>query len=146
MNYARILGFWLALSLAAHPLLAQKATPLPAGVTQTASVEGITEYKLNNGLRILLFPDPSKPQVTVNLTVLVGSRHDHVEAVGAEIDGREDLGKGGFAAPGVGFAGADRARAHAAPGAQAEKEEPQPQAAMTFGLSTLKPAPWRPST
>ena len=25
-------------------------------------------------------------------------------------------------------------------------EEPQPQAAITFGLSTLKPAPWRPST
>ena len=26
------------------------------------------------------------------------------------------------------------------------KEEPQPQAAITLGLSTLKPAPWRPST
>jgi hypothetical protein len=25
-------------------------------------------------------------------------------------------------------------------------EDPQPQAAITFGLSTLKPAPWRPST
>ena len=26
------------------------------------------------------------------------------------------------------------------------KEEPQPQAAITFGFSTLKPAPCRPST
>ncbi len=40
------------------------------------TVEGISEYRLENGLRILLFPDPSKPQVTVNLTVLVGSRHE----------------------------------------------------------------------
>ena len=26
------------------------------------------------------------------------------------------------------------------------KDEPQPQAAITLGFSTLKPAPWRPST
>lgn len=41
-----------------------------------ANVEGITEYRLDNGLRFLLFPDPSTPKVTVNLTVLVGSRHE----------------------------------------------------------------------
>ena len=40
------------------------------------SVEGITEYRLENGLQVLLFPDPSRPTVTVNLTVLVGSRHE----------------------------------------------------------------------
>src|SRR5882757_6235441 len=40
------------------------------------SVEGITEYRLDNGLRVLLFPDPSRPKVTVNLTVFVGSRHE----------------------------------------------------------------------
>ncbi|MEZ6059280.1 MAG: pitrilysin family protein [Planctomycetaceae bacterium] len=40
------------------------------------SVEGITEYRLDNGLRILLFPDESLPKVTVNLTVFVGSRHE----------------------------------------------------------------------
>jgi zinc protease len=39
-------------------------------------VEGITEYRLSNGLRVLLFPDPSKPTVTVNVTYLVGSRHE----------------------------------------------------------------------
>src|SRR5262245_115907 len=43
---------------------------------KVASVEGISEYRLKNGLRVLLFPDPSKPQVTVNMTVLVGSRHE----------------------------------------------------------------------
>ena len=39
-------------------------------------VEGITEYQMDNGVQLLLLPDPSKPQVTVNVTVLVGSRHE----------------------------------------------------------------------
>ncbi len=46
---------------------------LPAGVQQVTSVEGITEYRLANGFKVLLFPDPSKPTITVNVTVLVGS-------------------------------------------------------------------------
>src|SRR6266566_9719913 len=41
-----------------------------------ASVEGITEYQLDNGLRLLLYPDNSRAKVTVNMTVLVGSRHE----------------------------------------------------------------------
>lgn len=40
------------------------------------AIEGITEYKLENGLKVLLFPDVSRPSVTVNLTVFVGSRHE----------------------------------------------------------------------
>jgi zinc protease len=39
-------------------------------------VEGITEYRYENGVQLLLFPDQSKPQFTVNMTVLVGSRHE----------------------------------------------------------------------
>ena len=61
---------WLA---AAMPLPAQDQ---PEGVTKVATVEGITEYQLDNGLRFLLFPDQSKQQVTVNITYLVGSRHE----------------------------------------------------------------------
>jgi predicted Zn-dependent peptidase len=38
------------------------------------SVEGISEYVLGNGMHVLLFPDPSKDTVTVNVTYLVGSR------------------------------------------------------------------------
>jgi zinc protease len=49
------------------------ATPLAKKI---ASVEGITEYRLANGLHILLFPDPSTSKVTVNCTVFVGSRHE----------------------------------------------------------------------
>jgi zinc protease len=43
---------------------------------QVASVEGVTEYRFGNGARVLLFPDPSRPTITVNMTVLVGSRHE----------------------------------------------------------------------
>src|SRR5256714_12151330 len=50
-------------------LLAQ--TPAPV-----TSVEGITEFHLANGLQVLLFPDASKATVTVNMTALVGSRHE----------------------------------------------------------------------
>ncbi len=39
-------------------------------------VEGISEYRLSNGTKVLLFPDPSKEVVTVNMTVFVGSRHE----------------------------------------------------------------------
>src|SRR3989449_1880770 len=57
-------GFVLLL---AGPLAAQQ---------QITSVEGITEYRLANGLRVLLFPDQSKPTVTVNITYLVGSAQE----------------------------------------------------------------------
>src|SRR3989440_11756372 len=47
-----------------------------SGIKKGATVEGITEYQLDNGLRVLLYPDPSRAKVTVNMTVLVGSRHE----------------------------------------------------------------------
>ena len=49
---------------------------LPNGVAQRASLGGVTEYAYPNGLRVLLFPDPSNPKVTVNMTYLVGSRFE----------------------------------------------------------------------
>ncbi len=56
---------------------AKKEIKLPEGVEKVTTVEGITEYRLtSNGLRFLLFPDQSKPTITVNITYLVGSRHE----------------------------------------------------------------------
>jgi zinc protease len=49
---------------------------LPQGVQKITSVEGITEYSLPNGLNFLLFPDDSKPKVTVSITYMVGSRFE----------------------------------------------------------------------
>jgi zinc protease len=43
---------------------------------KVATIEGVTEYRLANGARVLLFPEASRPAVTVNMTVLVGSRHE----------------------------------------------------------------------
>ena len=52
------------------------AVPLPQGTQEVTKVAGITEYRLNNGLRVLLFPDSSSAKTTVNITYLVGSRHE----------------------------------------------------------------------
>lgn len=49
---------------------------IQAQMTKVASVEGITEYKMDNGLKVLLFPDNSAQTITVNITYLVGSRHE----------------------------------------------------------------------
>jgi zinc protease len=57
-------------------LLANVATAQQAAPQRVTSVEGITEYRLANGLRVLLFPDQSKPTVTVNITYLVGSAQE----------------------------------------------------------------------
>jgi zinc protease len=51
-------------------------TPTKAAAEKVTSVEGITEYDLANGMRVLLFPDQTKPTVVINLTYLVGSRHE----------------------------------------------------------------------
>ena len=45
-------------------------------IRKIASVEGITEYRLSNGLKALLFPDATQDTLTVNMTYLVGSRHE----------------------------------------------------------------------
>jgi zinc protease len=49
---------------------------LPPGVERVATIDGITEYRLQNGLRLLAFPDQTKQVVSVNITYLVGSRHE----------------------------------------------------------------------
>jgi zinc protease len=97
MKYKSIITlFILAASL---PLAAQKKKAKPAEVQPTqapapevkmqipppvkvATVEGITEYRLHNGLRVLLFPDPSKQTITVNITYLVGSKHENYGETG----------------------------------------------------------------
>src|SRR5207237_5647326 len=55
---------------------------LANGIVKQTSVEGITEYRLPNGLKVLLFPDPSKPTITVNITYLVGSRMENYGETG----------------------------------------------------------------
>src|SRR2546426_7575782 len=43
---------------------------------KVVSLEGVTEYQLANGLRLLTLPDPGIDTATVHITYLVGSRHE----------------------------------------------------------------------
>ncbi|MCE2690918.1 MAG: insulinase family protein [Rubrivivax sp.] len=63
-------------------LAGAQSTALPAGVSQVVAVEGITEYRLPNGLQVLLVPDDAKPSTTVNVTYRVGSRHENYGETG----------------------------------------------------------------
>ena len=75
-NFPRFLALlWLGIAFG-QSAFAQTALRLPAGMERVTSAEGITEYSMANGLHVLLFPDPSKPIVTVNMTYKVGSRQE----------------------------------------------------------------------
>lgn len=63
------LAFATVLALAFQPAVA-------AGAQKVTSVEGVTEYRLDNGLRVLLVPDSSADTFMVHITYLVGSRHE----------------------------------------------------------------------
>jgi len=90
-RHLRLLAF-VALSMSfTVPLAAQQPAAKPARPARAASapsavkvttVEGITEYRLPNGLRVLLLPDQTKPVATVNITYLVGSRHENYGETG----------------------------------------------------------------
>ena len=71
---------WLTAAAAFALLVVHGATfaqPLNPAFDAGPKAEGISEYTLKaNGLRVLLFPDASNPKVTVNITYLVGSRHE----------------------------------------------------------------------
>jgi zinc protease len=68
----------LVLGLAALAGAASNAAPAPKRVAaqQVRSIEGVTEYRLSNGLQVLLYPDASSSTVNVNVTYKVGSRHE----------------------------------------------------------------------
>ncbi|NDK38423.1 insulinase family protein [Pseudoxanthomonas gei] len=55
---------------------------LPKGVSAGPSIEGISQYDLTNGMKVLLFPDSTKPTVTVNLVYGVGSVHENYGETG----------------------------------------------------------------
>lgn len=75
MKLYKSLLFFTFIFIGAFVIQAQDIT-LPEGVTQGPQAEGISEFQLDNGLKVLLFPDQSKPTITVNVTYLVGSRHE----------------------------------------------------------------------
>src|SRR5690606_34188243 len=76
--FGRIIGsLVLTLSLSLF-----STTALAAKIDKVRTIEGITEYQMSNGLRILLFPDKSKDTITVNITYRVGSKHENYGETG----------------------------------------------------------------
>ncbi len=73
-----------ALAFGGLPAIASAADGMtsPKGITAGPCVEGICEYTLGNGLRVLLFPDSSKPTITVNIAYNVGSVHENYGETG----------------------------------------------------------------
>ena len=73
----------LFVNLLIHTPAQSQSGPISAGAAQLyTQVEGVSEYRLSNGLRVLLAPDASKPTMTVNITYLVGSRHENYGETG----------------------------------------------------------------
>lgn len=72
-----LLGASAACAAPKEKVVSQNALPVAV-----VTVEGITEYALPNGLKIVLYPDSSKPTATVNMTYLVGSRHENYGETG----------------------------------------------------------------
>ncbi len=62
------------------PALAEATIAHPI---QVRTLEGIGEYRLPNGLQVLLVPDASKPVITIQLTVRAGALQDPAGASGA---------------------------------------------------------------
>ena len=71
-SFRLVSGFFSIFVLAC----AVSAQTLPPGVEKVTSIEGVTEYSFPNGLHTLLFPDNSKPKITVNVVYRVGSRNE----------------------------------------------------------------------
>ncbi|NJN40380.1 MAG: insulinase family protein [Gammaproteobacteria bacterium] len=72
---------WMAVSMLALPLVAGADSGatlrVPQGFSIGPALAGISEYRLPNGLQVLLIPDASQDTTTVAITYLVGSRHEN---------------------------------------------------------------------
>src|SRR3984885_159982 len=82
-------GVWLYIaalcagSVVVATLLGATVQAAPASSARTnvaaqfvRAIEGVSEYRLSNGLQVLLDPDSSSSTITVNMTYKVGSRHE----------------------------------------------------------------------
>jgi zinc protease len=72
----------LSLLAAAPAAMAQTAPvqatvpAIPPGMSAGPAMGGIAEYRLANGLKVLLVEDHSQPLITTNIVYMVGSRHE----------------------------------------------------------------------
>ncbi len=67
---------WLTLLLFLVHMASPAWAKVPQGVISEGDVEGVQAYRLANGLRVLLVPEPSASSLTVEVAYSVGSRHE----------------------------------------------------------------------
>ena len=89
------------------------------------------------GLAAAVAAEQRHPLAAVELEREVGEQRPRADVLD-EAGGRDDRQGGAW--------GLDARPACSAASSRTWNEEPQPQAATTFGLLTVNPAPWRPST
>lgn len=83
MTRLKSISIWIVTLATAVFFVPAQALNLPPGIEKVTEVEGISEYRIeSNGFRFLLAPDNAKPSVTVNMTYLVGSRHENYGQTG----------------------------------------------------------------
>ena len=75
-QHIKIVFFFSVLLLSFALVNFGQGAQLPVGVTRVTSIEGINEYRLANGMQVLLFADQTKQNITVNIIYRVGSRHE----------------------------------------------------------------------
>jgi zinc protease len=68
---ANVVRSFVFLFLAAAACVVAAQTP-----KKGVSIEGVTEWRLQNGLKLLTIPDPGADTITVHIVYLVGSRHE----------------------------------------------------------------------
>lgn len=68
-NFTKLLAFIVLLMTGINSWAQNK----PKFIT---TVEGLKEYELDNGLRVLLIPDASQTNIAINIVYKVGSRHE----------------------------------------------------------------------
>lgn len=75
MKMKKIIGLVLA-GLPCLLMAQANKTAAPTAPVFVRSVEGVKEYKLSNGLQVLLVPDAAQTNFVVNIVYRVGSRHE----------------------------------------------------------------------
>ena len=84
LHSIRIMKLFYTLASTYTFALCSVLSGLPQGIEHIQTLDGIQEYRLSeNGLRVLLMPNPGLPVATVMVTYQVGARNEVAGTTGA---------------------------------------------------------------
>ncbi|MFM7331495.1 MAG: M16 family metallopeptidase [Brachymonas sp.] len=73
----------LAVALPAVTIAQTTTSPTSSALTFVRELGDVREYRLSNGLQVLLLKDTQRPAMSINITYRVGSRHEGLGEYGA---------------------------------------------------------------